>query len=78
MTPNVITLADVSTGRSARIRKLHSHPDVCHRLREMGFCEDAVIRCMLNDEEILICEVCNSRIGLNFAVAKDILVTPHD
>lgn len=70
------TLAEVPVGRFVRIHQLHSAPEVCNRLRELGFCENAVIRCMMNDEESLICQVCNSRVGLTHRIARDILVAP--
>jgi ferrous iron transport protein A len=71
-------LSEVPEGRFVRIRKLQSEPDVCHRLRELGFCEDAIVRLVVNGEGNLICEVCNTRIGLNLAIAQDIMVSPFE
>jgi Fe2+ transport system protein FeoA len=42
----------------------------------MGFCENAIVRLVVNDEGNLICEVCNTRIGLNHSIAHDIIVAP--
>ncbi len=72
------TLKNAPVGKYYRISDLQSTPEVCHRLRELGFCEDAVIRCMSNSESHLICEVCNTRFGLNEHVAKDIVVVPFE
>lgn len=69
-----LALADVPIGRHARIHNLRSTPDVCKRLREMGFCENALVRCVTKGDNI-ICEVCNSRIGLNKEIAGSILVS---
>ncbi len=68
-------LSEVPAGRFVRIRELQSAPDVCHRLRELGFCENALVRCMTNAEGTLICEVCNARVGINHDVAKNIVVS---
>jgi Fe2+ transport system protein FeoA len=68
------TLAEAPVGRFVRIHQLQSSPPVCKRLRELGFFENAVIRCMVNNEGSLICQVCNSRVGLTREIARDILV----
>ena len=70
------SLTQIPVGRFARIHRLQSHPDVSLRLREMGFCENAIVRLVVNDEGNLICEVCNTRIGLNHSIAHDIIVAP--
>jgi Fe2+ transport system protein FeoA len=61
-----------------RIRELNSEPTVCIRLRELGFCENAVVRCLTRDASKLICEICNTRVGLQAAVADTILIAPLD
>lgn len=71
---NDTTLAEAPVGMFVRIHMLQSSPPVCQRLRELGFCENAVIRCMVNNEGSLICQVCNSRVGLTREIARDILV----
>ena len=65
-------------GQHFRIRELQSEPSVCIRLRELGFCENAVIRCLTKDSSKLICEVCNTRVGLQCSVADTILISPVD
>lgn len=69
------TLAHIQSGTTVRIQQLNTHPETCQRLRELGFCENAVIRCVTNGSTQLICEVCNTRVGLNHSVAKTIIVS---
>ena len=69
------TLAHTSSGTTVRIQQLNSHPETCQRLRELGFCENAMVRCVTNGSSQLICEVCNTRVGLNHSVAKAIIVS---
>jgi ferrous iron transport protein A len=71
-------LSEIPVGRLFQIRELLSEPDVCHRLREMGFCENAIVRLVVNGEGNLICEVCNTRVGLNQSIAQEIIVTPFE
>lgn len=78
MEKSMISLTQIPVGRFARIHRLESHPDVSFRLREMGFCENAVVRLVVNEEGNLICEICNTRIGLNHSVADDIIVSPFE
>jgi ferrous iron transport protein A len=70
------SLSNAPVGRLMRIHKLQLAPDVCYRLRELGFCENALVRCMVNTEGNLICEICRCRVGLNEKIAQDILVAP--
>jgi len=72
------SLTEIPVGRFARIHELQSDPDVCNRLRELGFCENAVVRLLVSGDGTLICEVCNTRIGLNHEIANDILVSLFD
>jgi ferrous iron transport protein A len=70
------TLAQTPAGKTVRVSHLSSHPENCQRLRELGFCENALIRCVTNGTAQLICEVCNTRVGLNHNVAQSIFVMP--
>jgi Fe2+ transport system protein FeoA len=72
------TLAQAQSGTTVRIQQLNTHPETCHRLRELGFCENAIVRCVTNGSAQLICEVCNTRVGLNHSVAKTIIVTTFE
>ena len=71
-------LSSIAAGRFVRIRELQSDPDVCHRLRERGFCENAIVRLVVNGDGNLICEVCNTRVGLNESIAQNIIVSPFE
>lgn len=73
---NMKTLAQTPAGTTVTISHLDSHPDTCNRLREIGFCENAEITCVSNGSSQLICEVCNTRVGLNYTTASAIIVLP--
>ncbi len=73
-----LTLREVPVGRKARIRHLHAEARVSTRLRELGFCENAVVRCVMKSHGNIICEIYNTRIGINNLLANDILVTPFE
>lgn len=68
-------LTEVPVGRRVRIAKLSAQPEMCSRLRELGFCENAVLRCVNKGNGNIICEVCNTRVGLNHLVAGAIFVS---
>lgn len=68
-------LMDAPVGVLVRIRQLNSHPDLCSRLREMGLCENTVIRTLHKGSGTIICEVCNTRLGLNEMIARSIVVS---
>jgi Fe2+ transport system protein FeoA len=78
MSDSTTSLSEIPAGRYVRIHQLQSEPDVSFRLREMGFCENAIVRLVVNGEGNLICEICNTRIGLNHALADDIIVSPFE
>lgn len=60
---------------SVRIKQLAATPDVNHRLREMGFCEEQSVR-LIRSESHIICQVCNVRLGISSKLAETILVEP--
>ena len=72
------TLSNAPIGQQMRIKHIHSDPEVSARLREMGFCEDAIVRCITRNDSNLICEILNSRIGLNGSAASSIAVTAFE
>jgi len=78
MNRSTTSLSEIPAGRYVRIHQLQSQPDVCFRLRELGFCENAIVRLVVNGEGNLICEICNTRIGLNHALADDIIVSQFE
>lgn len=70
------TLAQTPAGTTVKVTQLNSHPETCNRLRELGFCENTLIRCVTNGSTQLICEVCNTRVGMNRSIAQTIFVMP--
>lgn len=73
--PFVCPLSHVRAGTSVRIKQLSASPEVKHRLREMGFCEEQKIR-LLAQQANVICQVCNVRLGISVQLAEQILVEP--
>ncbi len=65
----------VKTGIAVRIKQLCAAPEVATRLREIGFCEDRVVR-LLTGHNNIICLVCNARLALSEQLAQTILVEP--
>ncbi len=68
------TLLEINSGKEVSIKKINSNIEICNRLREIGFCENAKIKCISNNGSMLICEVCNSKFGINDNLAKEIFV----
>jgi Fe2+ transport system protein FeoA len=68
-------LSAVRPGTAVRVLKLEGQPDVCHRLREMGFTENSVIRCV-QAGSACICQIQHARVGLSSQLARQILVEP--
>lgn len=77
-TPFAFSLTEAPVGKRFRIAYLNSHPDTCKRLRELGFCENAVIRCLNKGKGNLICEVCNTRVGLSTLIAGNIFLSSDE
>jgi Fe2+ transport system protein FeoA len=73
--PALCPLNRIRAGTAARIKQLSASPEVSHRLRELGFCEDQPIR-LLSQEVNVICQVCNVRLGISAELAEAILVEP--
>lgn len=73
--PFVCPLSSVRAGTSVRIKQLSASPEVTHRLREMGFCEEQKVR-LLAQHANIICQVCNVRLGISTQLAEKILVEP--
>jgi Fe2+ transport system protein FeoA len=70
-----MTLIDAPLGTRVRIRHLTSRPEISARLRELGFCENAVIRCITRGYGNVICEVYDTRVGLDSGLARRIHVS---
>ena len=73
--PFMCPLSHVRAGTSVRIKQLTAAPEVKHRLREMGFCEEQKIR-LLAQQANIICQVCNVRLGISAQLAEKIIVEP--
>ena len=68
-------LNQVKAGLAVRVKRLCASPQVADRLREIGFCEDQIIR-LLTSHSNIICMVCNTRLALSPQIAQTILVEP--
>jgi len=65
----------VRAGTAVRIKRLSASPEVTHRLRELGFCEERQIQ-LVSRHANIICQVCNARLGISRQLAEAILVEP--
>ena len=72
-----ITLKDVSLGEPVSITCLQGETGVCQRLREMGFCESAVVK-KVADSGALICQVANTKVVISKRLANNIIVRRLD
>ncbi|MBL4574937.1 MAG: ferrous iron transport protein A [Opitutaceae bacterium] len=68
-----ILLKDLPLGEEGRIAGLEGPHEDCQRLREMGFCESAIIK-RISGERMMMCKVCGTKIALNEALGKKIRV----
>ncbi|MSU36849.1 MAG: ferrous iron transport protein A [Pedosphaera sp.] len=73
--PELCPLNRVQAGATVIVRRLTAAPDVNQRLREMGFGEEQRIK-VITLQSNLLCQVCNSRLGLSAKLAECILVEP--
>ena len=71
----VCPLSRVRAGVAVRIKQLCASPEMQNRLRELGFCEDQIIR-LLTSQTNFICQVCNARLAISEQLARTILVEP--
>src|SRR5690349_23275795 len=68
-------LSHVKAGIAVRVKRLCASPQIADRLREIGFCEDQIVR-LLTAHSNIICLVCNTRLALSSQIAETILVEP--
>ena len=68
-----ISLQEVEPGQRVRVQRLAGQPALCHRLREMGFCEYAEVK-ILNKGGAMLCQVCTSKVCLSRKLAESIYV----
>lgn len=66
-------LCDSVAGRRLRIECLRGEDGTCERLREMGFCESAIVE-KVADSGALICKVCDAKVILSKGLAQNIMV----
>ena len=69
------TLSAVRPGSSVRVLRLEGQPEVCRRLREMGFGENSVVRCVQSGVAC-VCMIQHARVGLSAQLARQIVVEP--
>lgn len=67
------SLCEAGTGRRLRVECLCGEEHICHRLREMGFCESSVVE-KIADSGSLICKVCDAKVALGKDLAQQIIV----
>jgi Fe2+ transport system protein FeoA len=68
-------LSRVKAGVDVRVKKLCASPEMTARLREIGFCEDQIIRLVMNQANV-ICQICNARLAISAQLAQMIFVEP--
>jgi Fe2+ transport system protein FeoA len=69
----VCPLSRVQAGTTVCIKRLSTGPEWTTRLREMGLCEEQIIK-LVARESNFICQVCNARFGISEKLADSILV----
>lgn len=70
-----IPLSRLPAGAEARVARLEGQAETCQRLREIGFCESAVV-CRVGGDHLMVCQICGTRIALNRLLADNIHVEP--
>ena len=66
-------LTELPAGASGRVCELSGKAEICQRLREMGFCESAVVD-KISGRHTLLCQLCGMRIALNNHAAQHVVV----
>lgn len=66
-------LTELPIGATGRVCELAGETNICARLRELGFCESAVIA-RVSGQKTLLCQLCNTRIALSDTAAQHIVV----
>src|SRR6185503_3455433 len=68
-------LSHLKAGQACRVKRLCASAEMCQRLREIGICEDQIVKRLANQTAI-ICQVCNARLALSIVLAELIWVEP--
>jgi ferrous iron transport protein A len=71
--PKRMTLIELPIGSTGRVCALAGETNVCARLRELGFCESAVVE-KISGHKTLLCQLCGTRIALSERAAAHIVV----
>ena len=72
-TPFLCPLSRVIAGTAVRVKQVAASPEVTHRLRELGLCEERDIT-LISSHPNLICLVCNARLAISSRLAETIIV----
>jgi len=73
--PQRMPLSDLPVGASGRVCALDGEASVCARLREMGFCESAIVEKISGTgKKTLLCQLCGTRIALSDRAGNHIVV----
>jgi ferrous iron transport protein A len=70
-----LPLTELPAGVPGRVAELSGQKDFCQRLREMGFCESSIIQ-RIAGKDMLICQLCGTRVALSDRAAQLIMVEP--
>lgn len=71
--PQRMRLTELPIGAAGRVCELAGLAETCQRLREIGFCESAIIQ-KIAGERTLLCQVCGTRIALSDRAAQHVVV----
>ncbi len=66
-------LSEMPVGARGRVCSLEGQSQFCQRLREMGFCESAVIE-KVGGQHTLLCQICGTKIALSGRAGEHIVV----
>ena len=72
------TLLDAPLGQRMRINNIQPGFGISTRLGELGFCTNVTVRCIARTQDKLICEIWDSRVGLDISAASTIIVAPTE
>ncbi len=68
-----LRLTELPAGEQGRVCSLEGDVNLCTRLREIGFCEKALVR-KISGQHTLLCQLRGTRIALNRRAAQGILL----
>jgi ferrous iron transport protein A len=71
--PQRMRLTQLPVGSAGRVCELSGKAEVCQRLRELGFCESAIIQ-KVSGQRTLLCQLCGTRIALSDRAAEHVVV----